>query len=105
MVKIWLMLNANNYLCLQSISVGEMGMYYCGCCTYFLPEDERNAIAINKEIQHILAKQRKKERREIKLLLLGEMILSVFYLNCIKTFTLIHFKLSCGKGYKNKHTK
>ncbi|KAG1939699.1 guanine nucleotide-binding protein subunit alpha-14 [Pimephales promelas] len=48
-----------------------MGMYYCGCCTYFLPEDERNAIAINKEIKHILAKQRKKERREIKLLLLG----------------------------------
>ncbi|XP_039550896.1 guanine nucleotide-binding protein subunit alpha-11-like isoform X1 [Pimephales promelas] len=56
---------------MKSISVGEMGMYYCGCCTYFLPEDERNAIAINKEIKHILAKQRKKERREIKLLLLG----------------------------------
>ncbi|XP_056092810.1 guanine nucleotide-binding protein subunit alpha-11-like [Rhinichthys klamathensis goyatoka] len=45
--------------------------YYCRCCTYFLPEDERNAIAINKEIKHILAEQRKKERREIKLLLLG----------------------------------
>jgi len=53
-----------------------MGKYCCGCCTYFLTEDERNAIAINKEIQHILAEQRKKERKEIKLLLLGEMILS-----------------------------
>ncbi|KAG1939704.1 hypothetical protein F2P79_017035 [Pimephales promelas] len=46
-----------------SISVGEMGKYCCECCTYFLPEDERNAIAIDKEIQHILAEQRKKEQR------------------------------------------
>jgi len=80
MVKIWLMLNVYSYFflcfCSYSISVGEMGKYCCGCCTYFLTEDERNAIAINKEIQHILAEQRKKERKEIKLLLLGEMILS-----------------------------
>lgn len=53
--------------------------YYCGCCICFLSEEDRNAIAINKEIKHIIAEQKKRERREVKLLLLGEMILSVFY--------------------------
>ncbi|KAK9967482.1 hypothetical protein ABG768_001880 [Culter alburnus] len=45
--------------------------YYCGCCICFLSEEDRNAIAINKEIKHIIAEQKKRERREVKLLLLG----------------------------------
>lgn len=77
------------YLCFYSysISVGEMGQYYhCRCCPYFWTEEEKVAYAIHKEIKQILAEQKKRERREIKLLLLGERILSVFYLNCIKTY-------------------
>lgn len=43
---------------------------------------KRNAIVKNKEIDLILAEQRKSEHRELKLLLLGEMILSVLYQKC-----------------------
>ncbi|KAM8889706.1 guanine nucleotide-binding protein subunit alpha-14-like [Synchiropus picturatus] len=40
----------------------------CVCC---LSEDEKRSIAVDKEIQRILKQQKKKERREIKILLLG----------------------------------
>ncbi|XDV22322.1 hypothetical protein PO909_027232 [Leuciscus waleckii] len=45
--------------------------YYCGCCICCLSKKKRNAIAKNKEINLILAEQRKSEHRELKLLLLG----------------------------------
>lgn len=41
----------------------------CTCC---LSEEEKNAIEIHNEIKRILADQKKRERREIKVLLLGE---------------------------------
>ncbi|XP_055073807.2 guanine nucleotide-binding protein subunit alpha-14 [Misgurnus anguillicaudatus] len=41
------------------------------CCIYFLPEEQRQAIAISNEIKHILAEQRKRDLKEIKVLLLG----------------------------------
>lgn len=41
----------------------------CVCC---LSEDEKRTIAVDKEIQRILKQQKKKERREIKILLLGQ---------------------------------
>ncbi|MBN3315556.1 GNAQ protein, partial [Atractosteus spatula] len=41
----------------------------CACC---LSEEERRAIAVDREIQKILHKQRKRDRREIKLLLLEQ---------------------------------
>ncbi|KAJ8374439.1 hypothetical protein SKAU_G00050190 [Synaphobranchus kaupii] len=45
-----------------------------GCCrksVCCLSEEERNAIAVDKEIQNILRQHKKRERREIKTLLLG----------------------------------
>lgn len=41
----------------------------CVCC---LSEDEKKTIAVDKEIQRILKQQKMKERREIKILLLGQ---------------------------------
>ncbi|KAL1251257.1 hypothetical protein QQF64_019053, partial [Cirrhinus molitorella] len=53
-------------------SFGEMGQYYyCACFICCLSEEERNAVAINNEIKHILAEQKKRQRKEIKVLLLG----------------------------------
>lgn len=40
----------------------------CVCC---LSEDEKTSVAVDKEIQRILKQQKKKEKREIKILLLG----------------------------------
>ncbi|XP_055073801.2 guanine nucleotide-binding protein G(q) subunit alpha isoform X2 [Misgurnus anguillicaudatus] len=40
----------------------------CTCC---LSEDERGAITVHNEIKRVLAEQKKRERREIKVLLLG----------------------------------
>ncbi|XP_053491651.1 guanine nucleotide-binding protein subunit alpha-11-like isoform X1 [Ictalurus furcatus] len=64
----------------------------CTCC---LSEDERKSVAIDKEIQRILAEQKKKERREIKVLLLGtgESGKTTF----IKQMRIIH-----GKGYSEE---
>ncbi|XP_072517271.1 guanine nucleotide-binding protein subunit alpha-14-like [Salminus brasiliensis] len=61
----------------------------CTCC---LSEDERTSIAVDNEIRKILAKQKKKERKEIKVLLLGtgESGKTTF----IKQMRIIH-----GKGY------
>uniref|UniRef100_A0A672JZ71 Guanine nucleotide-binding protein subunit alpha n=1 Tax=Sinocyclocheilus grahami TaxID=75366 RepID=A0A672JZ71_SINGR len=61
----------------------------CVCC---LSEDEKNAIAIHNEIKRILADQKKRERREIKVLLLGtgESGKTTF----IKQMRIIH-----GKGF------
>lgn len=41
----------------------------CVCC---LSEEEKRSIAVDKEIKRALKQQKKKERREIKILLLGE---------------------------------
>lgn len=41
----------------------------CVCC---LSEEEKDTIAVDKEIKRILKQQKKKERREIKILLLGQ---------------------------------
>ncbi|KAF5896855.1 guanine nucleotide-binding protein subunit alpha-11-like isoform X1, partial [Clarias magur] len=61
----------------------------CTCC---LSEDERKSIAIDKQIKKMLADQKKRERREIKVLLLGtgESGKTTF----IKQMRIIH-----GKGY------
>lgn len=40
-------------------------------CVCFLTEEERRAILIDMEIQKILKEQKKRERKEIKVLLLG----------------------------------
>ncbi|XP_065102985.1 guanine nucleotide-binding protein subunit alpha-14-like isoform X1 [Paramisgurnus dabryanus] len=40
----------------------------CTCC---LSEEERSAITVHNEIKRVLAEQKKRERREIKVLLLG----------------------------------
>jgi guanine nucleotide-binding protein G(q) subunit alpha len=44
------------------------------CC---LSEEEKNTIVLDKEIQKILREQKKRERREIKVLLLGRPIRGV----------------------------
>ncbi|XP_049321749.1 guanine nucleotide-binding protein subunit alpha-11-like [Astyanax mexicanus] len=64
-------------------------------CTCFLSEDERKSIAIDNEIRRIIEKQKKKERREIKVLLLGtgESGKTTF----IKQMRIIH-----GKGYSEE---
>lgn len=41
----------------------------CVCC---LSEEEKRSIAVDKEIKRVLKQQKKKERREIKILLLGQ---------------------------------
>lgn len=41
----------------------------CVCC---LSEEEKRTVAVDKEIQRILKQQKMKERREIKILLLGQ---------------------------------
>ncbi|XP_002667410.3 guanine nucleotide-binding protein subunit alpha-15 isoform X1 [Danio rerio] len=50
-----------------------MGHYYytCPCIVWFLSEEEKNAIDINNEIKRILQEQKKQQRKEIKVLLLG----------------------------------
>ncbi|XP_073699940.1 guanine nucleotide-binding protein subunit alpha-14-like [Garra rufa] len=45
--------------------------YYCACFICCLPDEDREAIAINNEIKRILAEQKKRQRKEIKVLLLG----------------------------------
>lgn len=67
------------------------GYYYCACFICCLSEEERNSIYINNEIKRILAEQKKRQQRDIKMLLLGEMILSVFNQNLIQIrHMLIH---------------
>ena len=41
----------------------------CACC---LSEEEKTNMAVDREIKRILKQQKKKERREIKILLLGQ---------------------------------
>lgn len=77
---------------------GEMGGCCKRChrtCTCCLSEEERIAITIDKEIQRMLAEQKKKARREIKVLLLGtgESGKTTF----IKQMRIIH-----GKGYSEE---
>lgn len=64
----------------------------CICC---LSEEEKNAIVIHNEIKRILADQKKRERREIKVLLLGtgESGKTTF----IKQMRIIH-----GKGFSEE---
>ncbi|XP_016382605.1 guanine nucleotide-binding protein subunit alpha-11-like [Sinocyclocheilus rhinocerous] len=45
--------------------------YYCACFICCLSEEERNVIYINNEIKRILAEQKKRQWRDIKVLLLG----------------------------------
>lgn len=62
--------------------IGEMGGCWKWCyrtCTCCLSEDERQSIAVDKEIQRILAEQKKRERREIKVLLLGKEMSTVLH--------------------------
>ncbi|XP_036371511.1 guanine nucleotide-binding protein subunit alpha-11-like [Megalops cyprinoides] len=67
----------------------------CVCC---LTEEERKDIAVDKEIRKILKQQKKKERREIKILLLGtgESGKTTF----IKQMRIIH-----GKGYSEEERR
>ncbi|XP_067252960.1 guanine nucleotide-binding protein G(q) subunit alpha-like [Chanodichthys erythropterus] len=45
--------------------------YFYYCCTCCLSKEERNAITINKEINHQISELKKRKHREVKLLLLG----------------------------------
>lgn len=42
------------------------------CCRWCLTEDEKTAARIDQEINKILLEQKKRDRGELKLLLLGE---------------------------------
>lgn len=53
----------------------------CVCC---LSEEEKRSIAVDKEIKRALKQQKKKERKDIKILLLGEWSIQVFYINQAK---------------------
>ncbi|XP_037554053.1 guanine nucleotide-binding protein subunit alpha-11 [Nematolebias whitei] len=67
----------------------------CVCC---LSEDEKTSVAVDKEIQRILKQQKKKERREIKILLLGtgESGKTTF----IRQLRIIH-----GRGFSEEERK
>lgn len=67
----------------------------CVCC---LSEEEKNTIAVDKEIKRILKQQKKKERREIKILLLGtgESGKTTF----IRQMRIIH-----GRGFSEEERK
>ncbi|KAM4628987.1 guanine nucleotide-binding protein subunit alpha-14-like [Polymixia lowei] len=67
----------------------------CVCC---LTEDERRTIAVDKEIQRILRHQKKRERKEIKVLLLGtgESGKTTF----IRQMRIIH-----GRGFSEEERK
>lgn len=43
-----------------------------GCCPWCLTDEEKTAARIDQEINKILLEQKKQERGELKLLLLGE---------------------------------
>lgn len=43
-----------------------------GCCPWCLTEEEKTAARIDQEINKILLEQKRQERGELKLLLLGE---------------------------------
>ncbi|XP_050951295.1 guanine nucleotide-binding protein subunit alpha-11-like [Labeo rohita] len=68
--------------------------YYCACFLCCLSDEDRNVIAINNEIKRILAEQKKRQRKEIKVLLLGtgESGKTTF----IKQMQIIH-----GSGYSD----
>ncbi|XP_064186434.1 guanine nucleotide-binding protein subunit alpha-11-like [Anguilla rostrata] len=70
----------------------------CQTCPCFLTDEEKKAIAVDREIQYILRKQKKRERREIKILLLGtgESGKTTF----IKQMRIIH-----GEGYSEEQCK
>ncbi|XP_026160838.1 guanine nucleotide-binding protein subunit alpha-11-like [Mastacembelus armatus] len=67
----------------------------CACC---LSEEEQRSIAVDKEIKRILKQQKKKERREIKILLLGtgESGKTTF----IRQMRIIH-----GRGFSEEERK
>ncbi|XP_071776608.1 guanine nucleotide-binding protein subunit alpha-15.1 [Centroberyx gerrardi] len=67
----------------------------CVCC---LTEEERRTIAVDKEIQRILHQQKKRERKEIKVLLLGtgESGKTTF----IRQMRIIH-----GRGFSEEERK
>ncbi|XP_063057008.1 guanine nucleotide-binding protein subunit alpha-11-like [Engraulis encrasicolus] len=67
-------------------------------CRCFLTEEDRRAIDIDMEIQKILKEQKKRERKEIKVLLLGtgESGKTTF----IKQMRIIH-----GKGYSDEERR
>lgn len=77
-------LDGSSYFC----PVAEMGGCWRWCyttCICCLSEDEKNAVAIHNEIKRILAEQKKRERREIKVLLLGEICLVFIYFKTIRS--------------------
>uniref|UniRef100_A0A7N4NK46 G protein subunit alpha 15 n=2 Tax=Sarcophilus harrisii TaxID=9305 RepID=A0A7N4NK46_SARHA len=68
------------------------------CCPWCLTEDEKTALRIDQEINKILMEQKKRDRGELKLLLLGtgESGKSTF----IKQMRIIH-----GAGYSEEDRK
>jgi len=60
--------------------IGDMGCcwrWWYTTCTCCMSEDEKSAVAVHNEIKRILADQKKRERREIKILLLGKIFLPI----------------------------
>ncbi|KAI7791360.1 guanine nucleotide-binding protein subunit alpha-11-like isoform X1 [Triplophysa rosa] len=75
--------------------MGGCWRWCCRTCTCCLSEEDRSAIAVHNEIKRVLAEQKKRERREIKILLLGtgESGKTTF----IKQMRIIH-----GKGFSEE---
>uniref|UniRef100_A0A1A8B0Z0 Guanine nucleotide binding protein (G protein), alpha 15 (Gq class) n=1 Tax=Nothobranchius furzeri TaxID=105023 RepID=A0A1A8B0Z0_NOTFU len=67
-------------------------------CVCFLSEEEKASLAVDREIQRILRKQKKEEKKEIKILLLGtgESGKTTF----IRQMRIIH-----GRGYSEEDRK
>ncbi|XP_073699767.1 guanine nucleotide-binding protein G(q) subunit alpha-like [Garra rufa] len=72
--------------------------YYCGCCICCLSKKKRNAIAKNEEINQLLLEQMRRERREIKLVLLGTA-------ESGKTTFLKQMRIHHGNGYSEEERR
>lgn len=72
------------------------------CC---LSEDEKRSIAVDKEIKRILKQQKKKERREIKILLLGQWQHTHSHKHLTHTHTAAHLLHSDGTMMSKEGTK
>uniref|UniRef100_A0A8C1EKN2 Guanine nucleotide-binding protein subunit alpha n=1 Tax=Cyprinus carpio carpio TaxID=630221 RepID=A0A8C1EKN2_CYPCA len=74
------------------------GYYYCACFICCLSEEERNSIYINNEIKRILAEQKKRQQRDIKMLLLGTG-------ESGKTTFMKQMKIIHGSGYSEEERR
>lgn len=62
----------HSWLSINSFISVALAMWCRRACICCLSEEEKRSIAVDKQIKKILKEQKKKERREIKILLLGQ---------------------------------